>query len=106
MAQRDVQPAGTLHTLCPDQQAQVEVEIGGVAVVIGGLLEVDPIRQDLAPDFCLQNTKSRLTPALAAPKDWQGTAKVDESERLTGQRNPSCLARRTASRRPSAPSLR
>src|SRR5690349_20680247 len=67
------------------QQQCVEIEIDRVSVVIGRLLEVDAVREQLPLELLRQNRAAEHAPTLSKCEFWKCRADVQQPERFAGK---------------------
>ena len=63
----------------------MEVDLHSVALVAGGLLEVDAVREHLLLDLVHQDPRAHLAPMSSRPQFGKHNPRVVQAERLTGQ---------------------
>jgi len=71
--------------VCSRQQQEVNVKVGGVAMVVDCLFEVDAIRLDLHWKLLDQNAAAKVLPAFCFFKLREHCPDEEESERFAGQ---------------------
>ncbi|MEO8464688.1 MAG: hypothetical protein ABI640_05055 [Gammaproteobacteria bacterium] len=63
----------------------MKVDLGGIALVLGGLLEVDTIVQNLSVEARLQNLGAEGAPARGVLRSVKSRSNVEEAQRLAGE---------------------
>ena len=71
-------PRGHVHTVEFAEDARVQVEVGGIAVVVGGSLEVDAVRPDVPAQLPQENPPPGPPPARSTFEFWEQGPKIHE----------------------------
>src|SRR5262249_49964039 len=67
------------------QNREMEVEVGGVAMVVTRLLEIDAVRLYVPRQLRDDNLETEITPTLRVAKLRQQQADIKKTERFSGQ---------------------